>query len=111
AKLFDEAAIRMAAAPAPGDSSAASPCSRLWNPTCSRQSISRGDIMQRRSVLRAGVAGGVAALLPRFAIGQSADARVLRFVQQAWPAGRCAIRSVRRLRKRWMNGAWRTTRL
>ena len=39
--------------------------------------------MQRRSVLRAGVAGGVAALLPRFAIGQSADARVLRFVPQA----------------------------
>jgi peptide/nickel transport system substrate-binding protein len=39
--------------------------------------------MKRRSVLRAGVAGGVAALLPRFAIGQSADARVLRFVPQA----------------------------
>ncbi len=127
--------------------------------------------MKRRSVLRAGVAGGVAALLPRFAIGQSADARVLRFVPQAnltvldpivttaavtanhawmvwdtlfgvnaaqlakpqmadgytisddgrtyliklregaWPAGRCAIRSARRLRNRWMNGAWRTTRL
>src|SRR3984957_19990476 len=39
--------------------------------------------MKRRSVLRAGVAGGVAALLPRFAIGQSADARALRFVPQA----------------------------
>ena len=39
--------------------------------------------MKRRSVLRAGVAGGVAALLPRFGIGQSADARVLRFVPQA----------------------------
>src|SRR5216684_1119834 len=39
--------------------------------------------MKRRSVLRAGVAGGVAALLPRFAIGQSAGARVLRFVPQA----------------------------
>jgi hypothetical protein len=39
--------------------------------------------MKRRSVLRAGVAGGVAVLLPRFAIGQSADARVLRFVPQA----------------------------
>jgi peptide/nickel transport system substrate-binding protein len=39
--------------------------------------------MKRRSVLRAGVAGGVAALLPRVAIGQSADARVLRFVPQA----------------------------
>src|SRR3984893_7131103 len=59
------------------------PCSRLRNPTCSRQSISRGHIMKRRSVLRAGVAGGVAALLPRFAIGQSADARALRFVPQA----------------------------
>jgi len=35
--------------------------------------------MKRRSVLWA----GVAALLPRFAIGQSADARVLRFVPQA----------------------------
>jgi hypothetical protein len=33
--------------------------------------------MQRRSILRAGVAGGVAALLPPVAIGQSADARVL----------------------------------
>ena len=39
--------------------------------------------MQRRSVLRAGMAGGVAAVLPRFAIGQSADTRVLRFVPQA----------------------------
>ena len=39
--------------------------------------------MKRRSVLRAGMAGGVAVLLPRFAIGQSADARVLRFVPQA----------------------------
>ena len=39
--------------------------------------------MKRRSVLRAGVAGGVAALLPRFAIGQSTDAGVLRFVPQA----------------------------
>ena len=39
--------------------------------------------MKRRSVLRAGVAGGVAALLPRFAIGQSAHTRVLRFVPQA----------------------------
>ena len=39
--------------------------------------------MKRRSVLRASVAGGVAVLLPRFAIGQSADARVLRFVPQA----------------------------
>jgi len=39
--------------------------------------------MRRRSVLRAGLAGGVAALLPRFAIGQAADARVLRFVPQA----------------------------
>src|SRR5260370_572590 len=43
----------------------------------------QGHIMKRRSVLRAGVAGGVAALLPRFAIGQSGDARVLRFVPQA----------------------------
>jgi len=34
--------------------------------------------MKRRSVLRAGVAGGVAVLLPRFAIGQSANARVKR---------------------------------
>jgi hypothetical protein len=32
------------------------------------------------------VAGGVAALLPRFAIGQSADARVLRFVSPLMPA-------------------------
>ena len=39
--------------------------------------------MRRRSVLQAGVASGVAALLPRFAIGQSANARVLRFVPQA----------------------------
>src|SRR5690242_16301788 len=39
--------------------------------------------MRRRSVLRAGLGGGVAALLPRFAIGQAADARVLRFVPQA----------------------------
>ena len=39
--------------------------------------------MRRRSVLRAGVASGVAALLPRVAIGQSATARVLRFVPQA----------------------------
>ena len=40
--------------------------------------------MKRRSVLRAGLVGGVAAaLLPRFAIGQSANARVLRFVPQA----------------------------
>src|ERR1700731_5072897 len=39
--------------------------------------------MKRRSVLRAGVVGCAAALLPRFAIGQSADARVLRFVPQA----------------------------
>src|SRR5271167_4200340 len=43
----------------------------------------QGHIMKRRSVLRAGLAGGMAALLPRFAIGQSADARVLRFVPQA----------------------------
>jgi len=59
------------------------PCRRLRNPTCSRQSISREHIMRRRSVLRAGVASGVAALLPRVAIGQSATARVLRFVPQA----------------------------
>ena len=39
--------------------------------------------MRRRSVLRAGLAGGVAALLPRFAIGQAADTHVLRFVPQA----------------------------
>ena len=39
--------------------------------------------MKRRSVLRAGLVGSVAALLPRFAIGQSANARVLRFVPQA----------------------------
>src|SRR6201981_4165470 len=42
----------------------------------------QGHIMKRGSVLRAGVLG-MAALLPRFAIGQSADARVLRFVPQA----------------------------
>ena len=39
--------------------------------------------MKRRSVLRAGLATGAAASLPRFAIGQSGDARVLRFVPQA----------------------------
>ena len=39
--------------------------------------------MKRRSVLRAGIAGGVTALLPRVAIGQPASARVLRFVPQA----------------------------
>ena len=39
--------------------------------------------MRRRSVLRAGLAGGVAALLPRFAIGRAADTHVLRFVPQA----------------------------
>ena len=39
--------------------------------------------MRRRSVLRAGVAGAVAASLPRFAVGQPANARVLRFVPQA----------------------------
>ena len=39
--------------------------------------------MKRRSVLRAGLVGSVAALLPRFAIGQSANARVMRFVPQA----------------------------
>jgi peptide/nickel transport system substrate-binding protein len=39
--------------------------------------------MMKESVLRAGVASGVAALLPRVAIGQSATARVLRFVPQA----------------------------
>ena len=42
-----------------------------------------GHIMRRRSVLRAGLAGGVAALLPRFAIGQAAGTHVLRFVPQA----------------------------
>jgi hypothetical protein len=46
-------------------------------------SRSAGHFMRRRSVLRAGLAGGVAALLPRFAIGQAGDARVLRFVPQA----------------------------
>ena len=44
---------------------------------------SAGGIMKRRSVLQAGLVGSVAALLPRFAIGQSANARVLRFVPQA----------------------------
>src|SRR5262250_1861106 len=39
----------------------------------------RGHIMRRRS----GLGGGVATLLPRFAIGQSANARVLHFVPQA----------------------------
>jgi peptide/nickel transport system substrate-binding protein len=39
--------------------------------------------MKRRSILRAGLVGSVAALLPRFAIGQYANACVLRFVPQA----------------------------
>ena len=39
--------------------------------------------MKRRSFLRAGAAGVAAASLPRFAIAQPANARVLRFVPQA----------------------------
>ena len=39
--------------------------------------------MNRRSFLRAGTAGAVATALPRFSIGQPANARVLRFVPQA----------------------------
>src|SRR5258707_15857447 len=39
--------------------------------------------MRRRSILRAGMSGAVAASFPRFATEQSADARVLRFVPQA----------------------------
>ncbi|MCC6716482.1 MAG: ABC transporter substrate-binding protein [Acetobacteraceae bacterium] len=39
--------------------------------------------MKRRNILRAGLAGGVAAALPKFAIGQQADAKVLKFVPQA----------------------------
>ena len=39
--------------------------------------------MKRRSFLRAGTAGVVAAALPRFSIAQPANARVLRFVPQA----------------------------
>jgi peptide/nickel transport system substrate-binding protein len=40
-------------------------------------------ITKKRSLLRAAAAGLVATSLPRFAIGQSANARVLRFVPQA----------------------------
>jgi peptide/nickel transport system substrate-binding protein len=39
--------------------------------------------MKRRSILKSTVAGAVAAALPRFAIAQAANARVLRFVPQA----------------------------
>jgi peptide/nickel transport system substrate-binding protein len=39
--------------------------------------------MKRRSILAAGAAGVAAAALPRFAIAQPANARVLRFVPQA----------------------------
>ena len=39
--------------------------------------------MKRRSILRAGATGVVVASLPRFAIGQPANARILRFVPQA----------------------------
>src|SRR5258705_8788686 len=39
--------------------------------------------MRRRAILRAGLAGAAATSLPRFAIGQSPNARVLRFVPQA----------------------------
>jgi peptide/nickel transport system substrate-binding protein len=43
----------------------------------------RGRTMRRRSFLKAGMTGAVAASLPRFAIGQPANANVLRFVPQA----------------------------
>src|SRR5215469_14556082 len=45
--------------------------------------INRGLIMQRRTLLRAGAAGIATASLPRFAIAQSANSRVLRFVPQS----------------------------
>jgi peptide/nickel transport system substrate-binding protein len=43
----------------------------------------RGRTMRRRSFLRAGPVGVAVASLPRFAIAQPANARVLRFVPQA----------------------------
>jgi peptide/nickel transport system substrate-binding protein len=43
----------------------------------------QGHTMRRRSFLQAGVTGAMAATLPRFAIAQPANARVLRFVPQA----------------------------
>ena len=39
--------------------------------------------MKRRTILQAGVAVAASASLPRFAIGQQANARVLKFVPQA----------------------------
>jgi hypothetical protein len=43
----------------------------------------QGASMKKRSILPAGATGVVAVSLPRFAIGQPANARILRFVPQA----------------------------